>query len=120
MVPKSGSRLPKSLFALSDVEFAGAIGDALQSELGGSHRAAKTVMAWTGVSNRTARAWLNGQTCPSGLHLLVLAGHCRAVMGMVLNLTGHDQIAVVLDVDAIESALETSLAALRNLKAERR
>ena len=41
-------------------------------------------------------------------------------MGMVLNLTGHDQIAVALDVDAIESALETSLAALRNLKVERR
>jgi hypothetical protein len=118
MVPKSGSRLPKKQILPSGVEFAHAIGTALRGDLGGSHQAAKTVMAWTGVSDRTARAWLNGQSSPSGLHLIGLAAHCHLVMATVLRLTGHGQVALALDLERVEATLEQTLATARRLRTE--
>ena len=115
MVPKSGSRLPKTLISLTDAELAELIGTALRDELGASRRAAKTIIAWTGVSDRTARAWLNGRTSPSSLHLLAMAAHCKSVMATVLRLTGHEQVAVEIDLQAFEEGLEQTLAVVRRL-----
>ena len=116
MVPKSGSRLPSTQISLSDTQLAEFIGTALRDELGGSRRAAKTIIAWTGVSDRTARAWLNGHTSPSSLHLLAMAAHCKPVMATMLRLTGHEQISVGMDLEAIETGLEETLAAVRGLR----
>ena len=116
MVPKSGTRLPNLQDPLSEARLADLVGRALQHELGASRRAAKTVMAWTGVSDHTARAWLNGRTSPSGLHLILLAAHCPPVMSMVLRLAGHEQIAIAIDLESIERGLEEVLAATRRLR----
>jgi len=116
MVPKSGAQLPKLQIPLSDAQLAVLIGAALQAELGGSHRAAKTLMAWAGVSDHTARAWLNGRKSPSGSHLIVLAARSRSVMATVLSLTGHDGIALAMDLRAIEIGLEETLTAVRKLQ----
>ena len=116
MVPKSGTRLPKSQLALSDAALAELIGSALRSELGASRRATKTVMSWTGVSDHTARAWVNGRTSPSGAHLVALAFHCRPVLTAILELTGHEDIAVTIDIEAIEERLEAALALTRSLR----
>ena len=113
MVPKTGTRLPKLQFPLSDSDFAELMGKALREELGGSRRATKTVMAWTGVSDHTARAWLNGRKSPSSLHLLSLASKSHAVMVLVLRLTGHDDMGVEFDLQALEAGLEDALAAVR-------
>lgn len=116
MVPKSGTRVPKLQILLSDLQFAGLIAAALQQDLGGSRRASKTVMTWTGVSDHTARAWLNGRTAPSSVHLLQLAANSSSVMDLVLRLTGQDQIGLGSDLEALELGLEHALATVRALR----
>jgi hypothetical protein len=116
MVPKSGTQLPKSQISLSDAYLAELIARALQDDLGASRRATKTVMTWTGVSDHTARAWLNGRSSPSGVHLVLLAAHCRSVMSTVLRLTGHDDAALWIDLEAMEIGLEKLLTATRQLR----
>ena len=116
MVPKSGNRVPKLQISLSESEFAHAVGEALQLELGASHRATKTVMAWTGVSDRTARLWLHGSASPNGLHLIVLAAHCRPVLATVLRIMGHDKIALAVDLEMVEGQLEMILESIRRLR----
>lgn len=113
MFPKSGNMLPNGPRALSDSELAAMIGAVLRDELGNSHRAAKTVMAWTGGSERSARGWLNGEHNPSALHLIALAAQCRPILTLLLHLTGHERAVFALDIAAIEEALEASLDRLR-------
>lgn len=116
MVPKNGTRVPNLKKLLSEAEFANAIADSLQRELGASHRAAKTVMAWTGVSDRTARLWLHGSRCPNGLHLVILAAHCGTLLATVLRLMGHDGVGLAVDLQAVERQLEAVLEATRQLR----
>lgn len=113
MVPKSGGKLPFSPLTLSEAEFAGYIGAALQRELGASRGAAKTVMRWTHVSNHTARSWLHGQTSPSGLHLVELAAQSTPVMHALLQLTGRGDLLLRLELDLLEQSLERTLQELR-------
>lgn len=61
-----------------------AIADALRRELGPTHQAIKTVMRWTGASERTAKYWLSGERGPSGEHLIRLAQHSDAVLITIL------------------------------------
>ena len=60
------------------------IADALRRELGPTHQAIKTVMRWTGASERTAKYWLSGERGPSGEHLIRLAQHSDAVLITIL------------------------------------
>ena len=113
MVLKSGTSVPKSRIVLSEADFSRAIGEALKAELGGSHRAAKTVMTWTGVSSRTARLWLQGARSPNGRHLVLLAKHCRSVLVAVLSLAGHDQVVVDVDLETVQLRIEDLLAFIR-------
>jgi hypothetical protein len=62
-----------------------AIADALRRELGPTHQAIKTVMRWTGASERTAKYWLSGERGPSGEHLIRLAQHSDAVLITILT-----------------------------------
>ena len=116
MVPNNGSQLPFSRPSLSDEQLAAQIGRALQSELGESRRAIKTVMGWASVSDHTARSWLYGRSSPSGLHLLMLASHSSLVMATVLRLTGHGEIEIGLNLQLIESGLEKALLEVRALQ----
>lgn len=113
MVPKSGSQLRDSRFVLSDSALAAQIGEALRSELGASRRATKTVMRWTEVSDRTARAWLTGRASPSGFHLVTLAAHSEAVMIALLKLSGHGELEIDLQLREIEARLVRLLATVR-------
>ena len=63
-----------------------AIADALRRELGHTHQAIKTVMRWTGASERTAKYWLSGERGPSGEHLIRLAQHSDAVLITILTM----------------------------------
>jgi hypothetical protein len=115
MVPKTGSRLPKSIYLVSDEKLKSTISAVLIAELGGSHRATKTVMAWAAVSERTARAWLNGQASPSAIHLIRLSANCTAVAKAVFRLAGYENIAILFELRTVESVLEESLEAVRTL-----
>lgn len=114
MLPKSGNRLPKR--AYSESEIAAIIGHALVEQLGGSRRATKTVMKWADVSDRSARAWVNGETCPSCRHLILLASQSPFVMAALLNLMGHEQIAVGIDLREVEQQLELITERVRKLR----
>jgi len=87
------------------VPYSMAIADALRRELGQSHRAAKTLMMWTGASDRTAKNWLSGAYGPSGDHLIRLARESDAVLATLLDLAGRRRHMIAADLVAIKDAL---------------
>lgn len=66
-----------------------AIADILRREPGPRHQAIKTVMRWTGASERTAKYRLSGKRRPSGEHLILLAQHSDAVLVTILTMAGR-------------------------------
>jgi hypothetical protein len=86
MLPKKGKKLHRGPGRKgNDMLFEQAIAAALKGELGRTHRAAKTVMAWTGASERTVKHWLAGTHGPSGRHLIALARHSDSVLMYLLS-----------------------------------
>jgi hypothetical protein len=81
------------------------IADALRTELGQSHRATKTLMRWTGASDRTAKNWLSGCCGPRGDHLIQLARESDTVLAALLGLAGRNQHMVGADLLSIRNAL---------------
>ena len=84
MFPKSGKKFPGQ--SRQESGYADAIADALRTELGASHRATKTLMRWTGASDRTVKNWLSGRCGPSGNHLMRLIRESDIVLATVLAL----------------------------------
>ena len=76
------------------LEYRAAISAALNHELGGSHRAIKTIMKWAGVSERTAKNCLLGTLGPAGLHLIELLRHSEDVLSAVFILSGHAELRI--------------------------
>jgi hypothetical protein len=76
--------------------YAAAVAHALTRQLGGTHRAVKIVMRWTGASERTVKNWFAGSTGPSGQHLLALARHSDEVLAAFLTLAGRQKIAAAI------------------------
>lgn len=113
MFRKKGNNVPS---AGSDGHpYAGAIADALRTELGQSHRATKTLMRWTGASDRTAKNWLSGSCGPSGDHLVLLARESDSVLATVLGLAGRNQHMVGADLLTIRHALLTATELVNGL-----
>ena len=115
MVQNSGNTVPFGL-SLNDHEYASQISDALLSELGSTAQSAKTIMKWTGASNRTARYWLSGEKGPSGSNLLLIARHSPAVWGAILGMTGKQSAILADDIHAVEVALSKALGSVERLK----
>jgi HTH domain len=86
MLPKKGIKL-RAWRGLSSSprNYAEKIADALKSELGGSHRTIKTIMRWTGSSEKTAKNWLGGETGPSGHFLIRLCIKSAKVRELILQ-----------------------------------
>lgn len=82
-VPKMGTTVH---LAADQAAYRKAMADTLRRELGPTHQAIKTVMRWTGVSERTAKYWLSGERGPSGEHLIRLAQHSDAVLITILTM----------------------------------
>lgn len=86
MFPKKGNFFPGENDRENDSRtYAAMIATALRTELGNSHRATKTVMRWTGASERTAKHWLAGHHGPGGAYLVVLMRESEAVFEAVLT-----------------------------------
>jgi hypothetical protein len=116
MFPKSGSRLPKFGPRLTEAEYISEIRKALREELGGTRAATKTIMRWTGASDRTARNWMSGAAAPSGYNLICLAGRSDAVLGAMLAMSGRHELALATDIHAVEVALAKASGAIELLK----
>jgi hypothetical protein len=105
MLPKTGIVFPSGENLGSYPE---AIAYALKCELGASHQAAKTVMAWTGAGERTVKNWLAGISGPSGQHLVDLMRRSDAVVAVLMMLAGRQQvIAAQRLIDVRNKLLET-------------
>ena len=95
MFPKMGKTFPNGYGKrINRIEYQAAIAAALKRELGGSHRAIKTVMRWTGVSERTAKNWLAGSHGPAGEHLIELRQSADEVLAAVLALSGRSDLKI--------------------------
>lgn len=114
MFRKEGRKLQN---ASQEGEYAGAIADALRTELGQSHRATKTLMKWTGASDRTAKNWLSGCCGPRGGHLVRLARESDTVLATLLALAGRHQHMLGADLLSIRSGLVSALAVVDQLLA---
>jgi hypothetical protein len=86
-----------------------AIANALRHQLGGTHQAVKTVMQWTGASERTVKNWFAGSSGPSGRHLVALARHSDEVMAMFLALAGRQEITVAIKLVDVRNKIATAL-----------
>lgn len=119
MLPNTGTILPGRGATITEQDYASLIRQALRDELGGSRAAAKSIMRWTGASNRTARNWLNGAASPSGYHLVCLARESNAVLAAMLSLSGRPELALSADIHAVEVALARAARAIAILRRQR-
>lgn len=109
MFPKTGNKFPGD----PEQQYAMAIGTALRSELGDGHRAAKTVMNWTGASERSAKNWLSCKRGPSGWHLILLTRKSDAVASAVLRLAERSDVGIGLELHRMHAA---HIAAARSIE----
>ena len=75
-----------------DAGYAAIVSDALRADLGGTHRAVKTLTQWTGANNRSAKNWLAGTFGPNGDHIIVLLRKSDAVLTALLSAAGRHEL----------------------------
>jgi hypothetical protein len=116
-VPSKGNSLPKMGSELpiggrrSNPKWASEVAEALKLELGGSNRSIKTLMKWTGASERTAKAWLAGSCVPTGEYLILLLHHSDSLFERVLMLAGRESIDKK-HLASLQSALSGAVSAI--------
>lgn len=94
MLPKTGKTFPDVDSRVPPGQsYPAAIASALTGELGDTHRAVKTVMRWTGASERTVKNWFAGTSGPSGEHLIAVVRHSDAAFEAVMLLAGRGEVA---------------------------
>ncbi|MEJ2229456.1 MAG: XRE family transcriptional regulator [Alphaproteobacteria bacterium] len=76
------------------MEFEQAIAAALKEELGLTHQAIKTVMRWTGASERTVKHWFSGTHGPSGQYLIALASNSDEVLSYFLKAANRPSLSI--------------------------
>ncbi len=94
------------------IGYARAIAEALRQEMNGDSVSAKTIMRWTGASERAVKGWIGGKPGPSGEHLIALMAESDAVFGAVLRLARRDRSGHSPDLDAVKTYLRRALSAL--------
>jgi hypothetical protein len=103
MFPKKGKGFPGTGGTRGELDYAASIATALRGELGDSHQAIKTVMRWTGATDRTAKNWVTGIRGPTGEHLISLARHSDAVFEVIIRAAGRESLLIALQlIDARE------------------
>lgn len=113
-LPKKGKELPVRRRQKSSA-YAAEIARALHLELGGSHRAIKTLMRWTHASERAAKCWLGGTSGPSGEHLIVLMRNSETVLDTVLALAHRRTRLQRGRLEALKLAMSSSVVAIEEI-----
>jgi len=85
---------------------------ALRNELGESRRSIKTVMNWTGTSERTAKNWLSGSCGPTGHHLVELAKHSDEVFDLFLVMSGRRPMITSMSLVRLRAHLAATIERL--------
>jgi len=106
MLPKKGRMLhPWNGLARSAKDYGKLIADALRQEHGNTHRTVKTIMGWTGASERSVKNWLAGEFGPSGYFLMRLCVKSPAVRGLVMELLAECDASRALQAGAASESL---------------
>ncbi len=117
MFPKKGKVFPNKGKVLPDtgggadchVIYATTIAKALREEFSGAPNATKTVMRWTGASERTVKNWFAGSNGPTGEHLLELLRHSDVVFDALVNVAGRKKVITAAKLVALSDALTNAL-----------
>jgi hypothetical protein len=123
MGTKKGNVLPKRGSVLHRAErkggpgseYAGAIAEALRHDVGTTHQAVKSVMRWTGASERTVKYWFAGTSGPSGENLIALARHSDKVLAVFLQLAGRQHYEGAFRLIQARDALSGILAVIEKI-----
>jgi hypothetical protein len=116
MLPKTSNSLQNGLTnQIDSAAYAAIIATALKKELGGSHRAIKTIQRWTGAGERTAINWLSAENGPSGPYLATLSMHSDAVLEAFLIMAQREHIILDLQIEQIRHELEAALSKIDDL-----
>ena len=120
MFPKMGKTFSSEDKAPVDrQEYQKVIATALKRELGGSHRAIKTLMKWSGVSERTAKKWLDGTNAPSGENLVALMKNSNEVMTVVLELAEREEQKCAFQLHELRARLVNLISSLDEMLEEK-
>lgn len=93
----------------TEYAFCALVSTALRNDLGGSREAAKTIVRWTGASERTAKNWLTGSCGPSGAHLVQLARYSDEVFNLVLVMAERRPIVTTISLIRLRAQLEQAI-----------
>ena len=117
MLTKKGKTFPKNGgLRIDKTRYAADISKALRNEVGGSHRAVKTIKGWTCASDRTIKNWLAGTNGPNGAHLIELLRHSDEVCCVVLRLAGREAVLAALQLGELRVHLLTFVAEIERLQ----
>lgn len=106
MFPKMGKKLPHDRYeAGNESELRQAIAVALKTELGTTHQAIKTVMRWTGASERTVKHWFAGSHSPGIHNLAAIARHSDMVLECFLLAADHPRLLAGVRLNSIRPRL---------------
>jgi hypothetical protein len=86
--------------------------------LGDSHQAIKTIMRWTGATDRTAKNWITGTRGPTGEHLISLARHSDAVFEFFIRAAGRESLLVAVQLIDAREKLAAALKTIDELVAK--
>ena len=116
--PKKGRKFPRDLTKTSSVlrnliaadgnhDFTSVISEALHEEFGDTHAAVKTVVAFTGAGERTAKNWFQAKNGPNGRNLILLAMHSDLVLEAILIMANRQDLLMAKKlVDARDMLVE--------------
>ena len=120
MLPKKGRELlARDDREWGDTTYAAMIERALRVELGGTHQAVKTVMRWTGASERTVKHWLSGRHGLSGDYLVALMRESETVFEAILSAAGRRDAFFAARFLAAHGALIEAMAMFERFDRER-
>jgi hypothetical protein len=81
------------------------IATALRTELGSNRQTIKTVMRWTGASERTVKHWFAGTHGPRSEHLVALTRHSEEVLRMLLLVAERGPVVLAAKLDGLRDKL---------------
>lgn len=111
-LPKLGKKLPTHGRDHLAINYSAAIALALSAELRNSSRSIKTVMKWSGASERTVKGWLSGANGPRGEHLIALLRRSDRVFTCVLELAGRRPILEEQQLLALKQAFTAAVSTI--------